>query len=282
MKELNYIQTQLNVPKNQKNQFGNYNYRSLEDITEAVKPLLLETNCTLTFSDRVVMIGTPFVCKDIVDMGHEEGKNWIPDIREIETVKGVKFYLVATATLTNAAGETAINEAWAEHPETKKGMDPAQLTGATSSYARKYAACGLFAIDDNRDPDVTNDGSHHDARRPNAPARQSHAPKAPAQNQAPVRNQAPAQNQAPVRNQAPAQNQAPADKRILFLQKMGVEIDEVEDALGKRWADLDEKDNAFLRNVIKIMQQNPNMPFYDAVERQCIVDADANVEGAAQ
>ena len=264
MKELNYIQTKLNVPKNQKNQFGNYNYRSLEDITEAVKPLLLETNCTLTFSDRVVMVGTPFVCKDIVDMGHEEGKNWIPDIREIETVKGVKFYLVATATLTNAAGETAINEAWAEHPETKKGMDPAQLTGATSSYARKYAACGLFAIDDNRDPDVTNDGSHHDARRPNAPARQSHAPKAPAQ------------------NQAPAKNQAPTDRRIVFLQKMGVEIAEVEDALGKKWADLDEKDNAFLRNVIKLMQSNQEMTFFEAVERQCIVDADANAEGVAQ
>lgn len=125
MKELNIIQTRLNAPKDLRNSFGGYNYRSSESILEALKPLLAETNCTLTLVDEIVFI---------------EGR----------------FYVKATATLKNANGETESAVAYAREEESKKGMDASQLTGATSSYARKYAMGGLFCIDDNKDADATN------------------------------------------------------------------------------------------------------------------------------
>lgn len=125
MKELNTIQTRLNAPKDLRNSFGGYNYRSSESILEALKPLLAETNCTLTLIDEIVFI---------------EGR----------------FYVKATATLKNANGETESAVAYAREEESKKGMDASQLTGATSSYARKYAMGGLFCIDDNKDADATN------------------------------------------------------------------------------------------------------------------------------
>lgn len=123
MKELNIIQTKLNVPKGQTNSFGGYNYRSLENICEAVKPLLLSTGCTLTFSDDLVLIGN-------------------------------RYYIKSIATITNEKGETVSASAFAREQESKKGMDEAQVTGSASSYARKYAACSLLAIDDNKDPDM--------------------------------------------------------------------------------------------------------------------------------
>ncbi|ELV1430898.1 ERF family protein [Escherichia coli] len=119
-KKLWTIQQTLNAPKNQRNNFGGYNYRSAEDILEAVKPLL--QNITLTVSDEIVLIGN-------------------------------RYYVKATATLSD--GEDVISvTAYAREEESKKGMDASQLTGATSSYARKYALNGLFCIDDAKDPDT--------------------------------------------------------------------------------------------------------------------------------
>jgi len=122
MKELIEIQNALKVNKDRKNSFGNYNYRSCEDIMEAVKPLL-PTDCSLTLSDEVVLIGD-------------------------------RYYVKAKALIMNyknGMGSTCYG--WAREAEIKKGMDAAQITGAASSYARKYALCGLFLIDDSNDPD---------------------------------------------------------------------------------------------------------------------------------
>ena len=128
MKELNIIQSELNAPKDLLNKFGNYYYRSCESIFRALKPLLSKTKCSLTLTDEPIQVGE-------------------------------RFYIRATATLTNEAGEQVSTKAVAREPINKKGMDDSQVTGATSSYARKYALNGLFAIDDSRDSDVTNDGS---------------------------------------------------------------------------------------------------------------------------
>ena len=125
MKELVKIQNELKAPKNQRNTFGNYNYRSAEDILEAVKPILSKVGCYLTISDDIVAIGD-------------------------------RVYVKATATLTNAEGQTICTTALAREEESKKGMDAAQITGSASSYARKYALNGLFCIDDTKDPDATN------------------------------------------------------------------------------------------------------------------------------
>lgn len=125
MKELNTIQSLLKAPKDQYNKFGNYKYRNCEDILEAVKPLLFSQSCTLTISDEIVMIGT-------------------------------RYYVRATATIKNANGETEMTTAYAREDESKKGMDASQITGSTSSYARKYALNGLFCIDDTKDSDSLN------------------------------------------------------------------------------------------------------------------------------
>jgi hypothetical protein len=120
---LNKIQTELKAPKNQRNNFGNYNYRSCEDILEAVKPLL--QGAVLVLNDEIVNIGT-------------------------------RFYVKATATISVEGGASISNAAFAREEETKKGMDAAQITGSASSYARKYALNGLFMIDDTKDADATN------------------------------------------------------------------------------------------------------------------------------
>lgn len=122
MQELNTIQVKLKAPKGQYNNFGKYTYRNCEDILEAVKPLLEETKTTLTLSDEIQQIGN-------------------------------RYYVKAVATLTNSKGEKESVSAYAREDETKKGMDLSQLTGSTSSYARKYALNGLFAIDDTKDSD---------------------------------------------------------------------------------------------------------------------------------
>ena len=122
--KLNEIQTKLKAPKGQYNNFGKYKYRSLEDITEAVKPLLLIAGATLTLQD---------------------------DIKEI----GGRIYVEATATLTDIEDNSQVSvKAFARESETKKGMDDSQITGTASSYARKYALNGLFAIDDTKDADT--------------------------------------------------------------------------------------------------------------------------------
>lgn len=124
MKELYEIQKELNVPKEQFNKFGGFNYRSAEDILEAVKPLLKKNDCVLTISDEVVNIGS-------------------------------RYYVKATAIFQRVDEEKAIGvSAYAREQKEKKGMDASQITGSASSYARKYALNGLFAIDDGRDADA--------------------------------------------------------------------------------------------------------------------------------
>jgi len=122
MKLLNKIQQELKAPKSQYNSFGNYNYRSCEDILEAVKPLLGEA--VLVINDEIVVLGD-------------------------------RYYVKATATLKDDKEEVSIS-AYAREALVKKGMDESQITGATSSYARKYALNGLFLIDDTKDADSTN------------------------------------------------------------------------------------------------------------------------------
>jgi hypothetical protein len=124
MKELIKIQTELKAPKNQRNSFGNYNYRSCEDILEALKPLLKENNCMLNITDELVQLGE-------------------------------RYYVKSTATISNVTEKISAS-AYAREALNKKGMDDSQITGATSSYARKYALNGLFAIDDTKDADATN------------------------------------------------------------------------------------------------------------------------------
>ena len=134
MKELIAIQSELKAPKSQFNKFGGYKYRKAEDILEAVKPLLAKQKCTLIITDDVVLIGN-------------------------------RIYVKATATIKNEKGECETTTGWAREEETKKGMDGSQITGASSSYARKYALNGLLAIDDNADSDTTNDGQHQAAQQ---------------------------------------------------------------------------------------------------------------------
>ena len=119
---LQRIQMELKAPKNQYNSFGKYKYRSQEDILEAVKPILAKYGVALTLSDEVVQVGE-------------------------------RIYIKATASLF--AGDDSIKvTAYAREPADKKGMDEAQITGTASSYARKYALNGLFAIDDTEDSDA--------------------------------------------------------------------------------------------------------------------------------
>lgn len=127
---LNKIQCELKAPKTQMNKFGGYAYRSCEDILEAVKPLLQKYEAALTIGDEIIAVAD-------------------------------RIYVKATATLKGKDGEVSVS-AYAREPASKKGSDESQITGAASSYARKYALNGLFAIDDAKDADATN--THEDAR----------------------------------------------------------------------------------------------------------------------
>jgi hypothetical protein len=145
MEKLNKIQQALKAPKNQTNSFGGYKYRSCEDILEAVKPLLGES--VLTITDEIVCIhglpGEPVVHEVLDNQKKTTTTFKCPDSR---------YYVKATATLTY--GNQSISaSAYAREAFAKKGMDEAQVTGAASSYARKYALNGLFCIDDNKDSD---------------------------------------------------------------------------------------------------------------------------------
>lgn len=122
--KLNQIQVNLSAKKSKRNSFGNYNYRSAEDILEALKPHLKETGCVLNLSDEIVLIGD-------------------------------RIYVKATATLSYG-DESVSAVAFAREPAAKKGADESQITGMASSYSRKYSLCGLFAIDDGVDADLTN------------------------------------------------------------------------------------------------------------------------------
>lgn len=120
------VQSKLKAPKGQYNSFGKYSYRSCEDILEALKPIFKKEKLAIFISDEMVLMDT-------------------------------RFYVKATVTLVDIeTGEKVMNSAFAREEENKKGMDGSQVTGASSSYARKYALNGMFAIDDTKDSDSTN------------------------------------------------------------------------------------------------------------------------------
>lgn len=133
---LSHVQVELKAPKNLYNSFGRYKYRNAESILEAAKPLCAKYGCTLTVSDEVILIGS-------------------------------RYYIKATATVQDKDGNAASATALAREDETKKGMDGAQITGTSSSYARKYALNGLFCIDDTKDPD--SDEYHNQTTESNQP-----------------------------------------------------------------------------------------------------------------
>ena len=140
LEALHYIQIRLNAPKNQFNSYGNYHYRSCEDILAAVKPLLEETGCVLRLTDEVVQIG-------------------------------VRFYLKATAQLVHTgSGTEECGVAYAREGDKQGGMSESQITGSASTYARKYALNGLFCLDDTKiketiDPDTQPPKGKEDADR---------------------------------------------------------------------------------------------------------------------
>lgn len=134
--KLSQIQDKLFVPKGQTNDFGKYNYRSCEDILKAVKPIAKELGCVLTITNDLVNIGD-------------------------------RNYVEAIVRLVDLDDATEIvSRAHAREEETKKGMDGSQITGASSSYARKYALAGLFCIDNEKDSDATNEQRKDEAAYP--------------------------------------------------------------------------------------------------------------------
>ncbi len=124
-----YIQQNLNVPKKRVNEFGGYMYRSASDILEAAKPLASKIGCSITLTDDIIMIGE-------------------------------RIYVKSVAAISNKNGSISTTAFAREEPQ-MKGMNAAQVTGAASSYARKYALNGLFAIDDTADPDALNNNSEY-------------------------------------------------------------------------------------------------------------------------
>lgn len=133
MSSLLNIQSELKAPKDLTNKFGGYKYRSCESILEELKPILKKYSCELTISDELVNI-------------------W------------ERYYIKATVTLQEE-GKPTISVCWyAREEESKKWMDGSQITGASSSYARKYALNGLFLIDDAKDSDATNDGGNNNKK----------------------------------------------------------------------------------------------------------------------
>ena len=132
---LSLIQCELNAPKNQWNKFGNYRYRSCEDVLEGLKPLLNKYNCSILLADDIQCIGE-------------------------------RYYVRAEATLLQGERVIAQSHAYARECVTKPGMDEAQITGSCSSYARKYALNGLLAVDDTRDPDAEDKKPEKDEPKP--------------------------------------------------------------------------------------------------------------------
>lgn len=129
------VQSELKSPKSQYNSFAKFYFRNCEDILESVKPLLKENGLTMIITDEVLKIDE-------------------------------RYYVKSTVTVIDVeSGDSISNSALAREEETKKGMDGSQITGATSSYARKYALNGMFLIDDNKDSDTTNTGEQGNAAK---------------------------------------------------------------------------------------------------------------------
>ena len=134
------VQSELKAPKSQYNEFGKYRYRNAEDILEAVKPLCAKYKAVVYISDQLAPVGE-------------------------------RYYVMAMAEFVDVEKSDAIKvTAFAREEESKKGMDGSQVTGASSSYARKYALNGLFAIDDTKDSDTTNTGDNDTAKPAKKPA----------------------------------------------------------------------------------------------------------------
>lgn len=199
---LSEIQSTLNAPKNQKNKFGGYSYRSCEDILQAVKPLL--GSAVILVSDDIKLIGD-------------------------------RFYVEATAKFI--LGDIVIeNKAYARETLHKKGMDEAQITGATSSYARKYALNGLLLIDDNKDAD-TQDNSEHAPETPKQPA----PPKQPGSS-----------NQSSIRSGELAKTMSEGNDFATVQFWRGLTQEQQQFA----WKELDKDSQKLLKNLI---QQYPPM-----------------------
>lgn len=133
-KKLTDVQNELEAPKSQYNKFGNYHYRSCEDILGALKPLLKKHKLSIMISDKIVFIEN-------------------------------RFYVEATVNLYDYESDTSHSvSAYAREEESKKGMDAAQVTGSVSSYARKYALNGMFAIDDSKDPDTKDNSESNQSK----------------------------------------------------------------------------------------------------------------------
>ena len=215
MKELIAIQAELKAPKGQTNKFGGYKYRSCEDILEAVKPLLRKYNAALTLTDDICLIGGDVFVK-------------------------------ATATFYAESSAPVAVSAFARHPREKKGMDDSQITGAASSYARKYALNGLFCIDDARDADTN-----------------EYSVTAPKQQAGHITSQAPK----PV-NPTPSTPAAqPLDKigmMLKFMASIGVSREDIEREVCKV-QDLNDNDIREIRDAAKIMMAD-HCTFHEAME----------------
>lgn len=157
LKSLIHIQQNLNVPKNNYNKFGNFKYRSLEDIQAALKPLLSERNCGIRFDDEVV---------------EHCGRT----------------FLKTTLTLFNDKGESISTTSEAEHASEKTGMDAAQISGAASSYARKYAMNALFCIDDSPEIDSEEYSQNKGSRRTTTNKTASPKPQPPIDKNTAIKN----------------------------------------------------------------------------------------------
>lgn len=146
--KLSKVQEKLYAPKDKTNDFGKFSYRNAEDILRAVKPLLANEGLAVTMTDNVENIGN-------------------------------RFYVKSTVNVTESkTGESVSVTAWAREPETRKGMDEAQVTGSSTSYARKYALCGLFAIDDGtQDIDSADNRTEEQKRRDNGQQEKKPQPK---------------------------------------------------------------------------------------------------------
>lgn len=147
---LQKIQSELKAPKNQHNDFGNFNYRNAEDIQESLKPIFAKYGYCITITDKIVQVGNRIYIRALVKL-HDEKMNEI------------------TTTV-----------AYAREPESRKGMDEAQVTGATSSYARKYALGGMFLLDDIKDADSMDQPEAKPKQPPKPPAKTPESkPKSP-------------------------------------------------------------------------------------------------------
>lgn len=224
LKILMEIQSRLKAPKSQYNKFGKYAYRSCEDILEAVKPLLIEKGATLVISDDIIEIGG-------------------------------QLFVKATVTLS-ANGDSISVSAFAMHAMERTGMDASQITGSSSSYARKYALNGLFLIDDTKDADGTN--MHGKDAPPDTPPQ---PPQPPANRQ--PRNAG--QNGGTRPPDPPPQPPAnPIEMLIGWFAGKGVKVQDLENVIGFPINDFREQDLVFLRDIARVMKRGTT--FDEAVE----------------